>query len=143
MTRLDDIDEKLIRILSEDSRKPIRDIAEELNLSIATVRKRIQRLVDEGIIKKFTVLLNPGLSENRITSIVTVQPATHRLNEIVNRLGEFKEVEEAHLLTRGCGLIMKVNANSLPELNDFIEKVRGMKGIIDIENCLVLRKIKE
>ncbi len=141
--KLDDIDEKLIRILSEDGRKPISDIAEELNLSIATVRKRIQRLVDEGIIKKFTVVLNPELSENRITSIVTVQPATHRLNEIVNRLAEFKEVEEAYLLTRGCGLIMKVNANSLPELNDFIEKVRGIKGIIDIENCLVLRKIKE
>ncbi|MEM3563070.1 MAG: Lrp/AsnC family transcriptional regulator [Candidatus Jordarchaeaceae archaeon] len=143
MMKLDDIDEKLIRVLSEDSRKPIRDIAEELNLSIATVRKRIQRLVDEGIIKKFTVVLNPELSESRITSIVTVQPATHRLNEIVDRLAEFKEVEEAHLLTRGCGLIMKVNVNSLLELNDFIEKVRGIKGIIDIENCLVLRKIKE
>jgi Lrp/AsnC family transcriptional regulator for asnA, asnC and gidA len=143
MIKLDDVDEKLIGILSEDSRKPIKDIAEELNLSIVTVRKKIQRLVDKGIIKKFTVVLNPELFENRITSIVTVQPATHRLNEIVDRLAEFKEVEEAHLLTRGCGLIMKVNVNSLPELNDFIEKVRGIKGIIDIENCLVLRKIKE
>lgn len=94
MIKIDDTDEKLIKILSEDSRKSIKDISEELGLSIITVKKRVQRLMDEGIIKKFTIILNPELFGNRITALVTVHPAAHRQNEIINKIAEMKEVEE-------------------------------------------------
>ncbi|WXG41474.1 MAG: Lrp/AsnC family transcriptional regulator [Candidatus Freyarchaeum deiterrae] len=142
MIKIDDTDEKLIKILSEDSRKSIKDISEELGLSIITVKKRVQRLMDEGIIKKFTIILNPELFGNRITALVTVHPAAHRQNEIINKIAEMKEVEEAHLMTGGCGLNMKVHVNNLLELNDFVEKMRETKGIISLENCIVLRKVK-
>ncbi len=142
MTKIDDTDEELIKILSEDSRKSFKDIAEELGLSVITVRKRVQRLIDEEIIKKFTIELNPDIFGNRITSLVTIHPAAHRQNEIINKIAKLKEIEEAHLMTGGCGLSMKVHVNSLVDLNDFIEKVRGIQGVISIENCVVLRKVK-
>lgn len=142
MTKIDDTDEELIKILSEDSRKSFKDIAEELGLSVITVRKRVQRLIDEKIIKKFTIELNPDIFGNRITSLVTIHPAAHRQNEIINKIAKLKEIEEAHLMTGGCGLSMKVHVNSLVDLNDFIEKVRGIQGVISIENCVVLRKVK-
>jgi Lrp/AsnC family leucine-responsive transcriptional regulator len=142
MTKIDDTDEELIKILSEDSRKSFKDIAEELGLSVITVRKRVQRLIDEEIIKKFTIELNPDIFGNRITSLVTIHPAAHRQNEIINKIAKLKEIEEAHLMTGGCGLSMKVHVNSLMDLNDFIEKVRGIQGVISIENCVVLRKVK-
>ncbi|MEM3594113.1 MAG: Lrp/AsnC family transcriptional regulator, partial [Candidatus Jordarchaeaceae archaeon] len=129
-------------LLLEDSRKPFNDIAEELGLSVLTVRKRIQRLVDEGVIKKFTVVLNPELFENRITSILTVHPAAHRQNEIIGKIIEMKEVEEAYLMTGGCGLSLKIHVDNLLALNEFIEKVRGIQGVISVENCIVLKKIK-
>ncbi|MHA1209653.1 MAG: Lrp/AsnC family transcriptional regulator [Candidatus Freyarchaeota archaeon] len=142
MKKIDETDKKIISILMENSRKSFKDIAKELGMSVITVRKRVQKLVDEGIIKKFTITLNPELFENRITSFITVHPAAHRLNEIIDRVAELEEVEEAHLMTGGCGLNMKVHVNSLMELNDFIEKVRGIQGVISIENCIVLRKVK-
>lgn len=142
MIKLDETDEKLIKVLSEDSRKAFNEIADELGLSIITVRKRIQKLIDEGIIKKFTILLNPELYANKITSMVTIHPAAHRQNEIINKITEMKEVEEAYLMTGGCGLSMKVHVNNLLELNELIEKLRATQGVISIENCIVLRKIK-
>ncbi|MHA1579074.1 MAG: Lrp/AsnC family transcriptional regulator [Candidatus Freyarchaeota archaeon] len=142
MKKIDETDKKLISILMENSRKSFKDIAKELGTSVITVRKRVQKLVDEGIIKKFTITLNPELFGNRITSFVTVHPAAHRLSEIIDRVAELEEVEEAHLMTGGCGLNMKVHVNGLMELNDFIEKVRGIQGVISIENCIVLRKVK-
>lgn len=142
MIEFDKTDEKLIKVLLEDSRKAFNEIAAELGLSIITVRKRIQRLVDEGIIKKFTIVLNPELSANKITSMVTIHPAAHRQNEIISKIAEMKEVEEAYLMTGGCGLSMKVHVNNLLELNDFIEKLRAIQGVISIENCIVLRKVK-
>lgn len=142
MIKLNDTDEKLIKVLLEESRKPFNDIADELGLSIITVRKRIQRLIDEGIIKKFTIALNPELFANKVTSMVTIHPAAHRQNEIISKIAEMKEVEEAYLMTGGCGLNMKIHVNNLLELNDFIEKVRGIQGVLSIENCIVLRKVK-
>ncbi|MFB0562813.1 MAG: Lrp/AsnC family transcriptional regulator [Candidatus Lokiarchaeia archaeon] len=142
MMKIDETDEKLINILSEDSRKSFKEIADELGLSVITVRKRVQRLIDEEIIKKFTIELNPEMFGNRITSLVTIHPAAHRQNEIIDKVTKLKEVEEAHLMTGGCGLSMKVHVDSLIKLNDFIEKVRGIQGVISIENCVVLRKVK-
>ena len=68
MKKIDETDKKLISILMENSRKSFKDIAKELGMSVITVRKRVQKLVDEGIIKKFTITLNPELFENRITN---------------------------------------------------------------------------
>jgi Lrp/AsnC family transcriptional regulator for asnA, asnC and gidA len=140
--KIDDMDQKLIEILSENSRKTFKEITDELGVSLITVRKRIQRLIDEGIIKKFTIVLNPELYENRITSFITIHPASHRVNEIIGKITELEDVEEANLMTGGCGINMKVHVNSLTEMNEFIEKVRGIQGVISIENCVVLRKIK-
>ncbi|MGQ9723713.1 MAG: Lrp/AsnC family transcriptional regulator [Candidatus Jordarchaeum sp.] len=142
MLKIDDTDEKLIRMLSEDSRKSYKEIADKLGLSIITVRKRLQKLVDEEIIKKFTIILNPELFKNKIISLVTIHPAAHRQNEIIETIAKLEEVEEAHLMTGGCGLSMKVHVNSLIELNKFIEKVRGIQGVISVESCIVLRKVK-
>ncbi len=142
MMKIDDTDEKLINILSEDSRKSFKEISDELGLSVITIRKRVQRLIDEEIIKKFTIILNPELFGSRITSLVTIHPAAHRQNEIIEKIAELEQVEEAHLMTGGCGLSMKVHVDGLAELNKFIEKVRGIQGVISIENCIVLRKVK-
>lgn len=142
MIKIDDTDGKLIKILSEDSRKSFKDISDELGLSVITVRKRVKRLIDEEIIKKFTIVLNPELFESRITSFITIHPSAHRQHEIIDKVAKLEEVEESHLMTGGCGLSMKVHVDSLMELNDFIEKVRGIQGVISIENCVVLRKVK-
>ena len=58
---LDEIDSKILRILLEDARAPISKIAEELGLSRPTVRKRLRRLIESGIIKGFSVVIDENL----------------------------------------------------------------------------------
>jgi DNA-binding Lrp family transcriptional regulator len=51
----DEIDERIIRILQEDSRRAFVDIANEIGLSESAVRRRVKNLVDRAIIKRFTI----------------------------------------------------------------------------------------
>lgn len=58
---LDEIDKKILQILQEDSRKPVREISKELGneVSPSTVSRRINDMRDNGIIKKFTIQVDP------------------------------------------------------------------------------------
>ena len=57
--KLDDKDKQILNLLQENSRLSYTEIGNELDISEATVRYRVKKLVDAGVISKFTVLLDP------------------------------------------------------------------------------------
>ncbi len=56
--KLDELDASIIELLQRDSRMMYKDIAEKTNVSLPTVRARIKRLLDLGVIKKFTIVVD-------------------------------------------------------------------------------------
>lgn len=56
--KLDDIDRKILQILTENGRASYVDIGKELNLSRVAVRERVHQLMNNGVIEKFTVVIN-------------------------------------------------------------------------------------
>jgi len=61
MTRLDRIDLEILKILQKDSRKTISEIADMMELSRPTVRKRIKKMIGMGIIKRFTIIVDDSI----------------------------------------------------------------------------------
>ncbi|HEX5977360.1 MAG TPA: AsnC family transcriptional regulator, partial [Nitrososphaeraceae archaeon] len=66
---IDSVDDKIIRILQNDSRKSFVEIADEIRLSESAVRRRVKNLIDNGIIKRFTIELDAGNKTSAITLI--------------------------------------------------------------------------
>nr|MDP8942301.1 AsnC family transcriptional regulator [Thermoproteota archaeon] len=66
---IDSLDDKIIRILQSDSRKSFVEIADEIGLSESAVRRRVKNLIDNGIIKRFTIELDAGNKTSAITLI--------------------------------------------------------------------------
>ncbi len=71
----DEIDEKIIHILQEDSRRAFVDIANEIGLSESAVRRRVKHLVDREIIKRFTIELGVSDKTSAITLISVASTA--------------------------------------------------------------------
>src|SRR3712207_3912760 len=71
----DQIDERIIRILQEDSRRAFVDIANEIGLSESAVRRRVKNLVDREIIKRFTIELGASDKTSAITLISVASTA--------------------------------------------------------------------
>lgn len=137
-------DQKIIEMLLENCRRPFREIADEVGLSESTIRKRIIKLQEEGIIEKFTICLGKDLEEKRIQAFLTIIPKSENLKELLREIRPYPELTEIHSLAGRCGLIVKVNVPDLSELDALIEVFKARSDIEQVESvCIVLSSIKE
>ncbi|MFX1482462.1 MAG: Lrp/AsnC family transcriptional regulator [Promethearchaeota archaeon] len=143
MTRLDPTDEDIIAMLQKDGRRSFSEIAEAVNRTEVTIRRRVKRLQDEGIIKRFTVVLDPLKMGRKIRAVIRVKTAMKEAHAISKKLKSFQEVNEAYFLDGACGLMLIVTVDDLTELKAFLEtRLGGITGVGDAETCIVLEEIK-
>ncbi|MBD3230749.1 MAG: AsnC family transcriptional regulator [Candidatus Lokiarchaeota archaeon] len=141
---LDETYKKIIDHLKEDGRASYSEIAEKLDVSESTVRKRVKKLIKNDVIERFTIKLNPESQEKGVTSFLTIVPAQsdQSIKDIAGAIVEFPEVEEAFYMSGKCGLLVKVRVSNLGKLDELIDKIRNLQGINEIESCIVLRELK-
>ena len=143
-TKLDEKNRQIIEMLKRDGRASFADIAKKLDMNESTVRKRINKLIEDNIIDYFTVVLNPNVDGKNILSFLTITPASHyKINELSNEVVRMPEVIEAFYMSGKCGLLMKVQVTSLTELDLLLERFRELHGIGEIESCIVIRQLKQ
>jgi DNA-binding Lrp family transcriptional regulator len=142
--KLDKTDKRIIEMLLENCRRPFREIADEVGLSESTVRKRVIKLQEEGIISKFTICLNPDLGEKKIQAFLTVLPKSENLKDLIRDINPYPELTEIYSLAGKCGLLIKANVSDLTELDALIETFKARTDVEQVESvCVVLRSIKE
>ena len=90
---LDRLDLKIIRSLSQNARKPYSGIAKELEVSDATVRKRVNRLVEEGIIKQFNLLLDYHRMGRIVKAFIGLRVNANKLMNVVGPLQDNPDVQ--------------------------------------------------
>ena len=141
--RLDPIDSQIISMLQNDGRRSYSEIADAVGRTEVTIRRRVKRLVDEGYIKRFTVVLDPLKIGRKIRAVIRVKTAMKEAAVISKKLREFDEVNEAYFLDGACGLMIMVTVDDLTELKTFLETRLGrIPGVGDAETCIVLEEIK-
>ena len=140
---LDDIDEKIISMLQDDGRRSYSEIADAAERTEVTIRRRVKRLIDEGYIKKFTVILDPMKMGRKIRAIIRVKTVMKEATVISKKVQHFSEVDEAYFLDGACGIMLKVTVDDLANLREFLElKLGKVPGVGEIETCIVLEDIK-
>ncbi len=140
---LDPIDQQIIDMLQEDGRRSYSEIADEVGRTEVTIRRRVRRLINEGIIKKFTVILDPLKIGRKIGAIVRVKAQMKQASIIAEKVKEYEEVDEAYFLDGACGVMLKVTVDDLTQLKLFLEKKLGkVPGVGEVETCIVLETVK-
>ncbi|MFX0038056.1 MAG: Lrp/AsnC family transcriptional regulator [Promethearchaeota archaeon] len=145
MKNLDDKDKRILEMLLEDSRRPYHEIAADpiVQLSESTVRKRVIRLQDEGVIEKFTIKICRE-DERCIIAFLTLIPKTQaETKELLREAQILPQCEEVYFLAGECGVLIKVNVPEIVELDALIEAFRARADVRSVERvCVVLRPIK-
>ena len=140
---LDPIDLKILVLLQEDGRRSYSEIASEIGRTEVTIRRRVRRLINEGIITRFTVVLDPLKIGRSISAIVRVKAQMKKATAIADTVKEYEEVTEAYFLDGACGVMLKVTVDSLSKLKDFLENRLGrVDGVGEVETCIVLETVK-
>ncbi|MFX1497482.1 MAG: Lrp/AsnC family transcriptional regulator [Promethearchaeota archaeon] len=143
MKNLDEKDKKILEMLIEDSRRPYHEIGKEVDLSESTVRKRVIRLQEDGVIEKFTIKVCRE-EERCIYAFVTLLPKNQsEIKELIRETQILPQCEEVYFLAGECGILLKVNVPEITELDALIENFRGRSDIKSVERvCVVLKPIK-
>jgi len=137
---IDQIDEKLLSILREDARKSFVEIAKEVNLSEAAIRRRVSNLTKSGVISRFTIETNIGPQANAI-SLLSVNPGFPTA-DISNRLKRMKGVDSIFEITGEYDIAVIVTGSNIAEINGTIDEIRKLSGIDDTNTVVVLKVVR-
>ncbi len=137
---LDSTDEKIIEILKKDSRKPFVDIAEDVGLSESAVRRRVKALIDNGIIKRFTIELSTPDKTSALT-LISVNPSVDT-SKVSERLKTLEGVDTVYEITGQYDIVAIISAPTITEINKCIDNVRRIEGVDDTNTVIILRTVK-
>lgn len=141
--RLDEIDKKILNILQADARAPIAEISRGLKLSETSVRYRIKKLVDSGIISSFMAILIPEKIGLTACAIVGFRVDPGRINDVITRLLAVSgHMEHVCRCTGEYDISAVVYAKDIGELRDLLEEMKSIEGVRDFSLSIVTRRVR-
>jgi len=105
--KIDLLDHKIIEELKNNSRISFSDISQKIDKTEATVRRRVKKLLEEGIITRFTIDFNVD-SKQSISATIKAIPDFKDIKRILKQLREIEEIKHIWRLSGDCGLLMKM-----------------------------------
>ncbi len=136
---LDEIDKGIIERLKRDSRISYRELGKELGIAEGTARKRLRRLVENGVIKRFTIEVGATGMVHAI-SMISVDPSVPTPT-VAEKLSSLEGVERVYEITGQYDAIVVISVSGLAELNRCIEGIRMVEGVRETNTAMVLRMI--
>ena len=136
---VDEKDEQILGLLEENSRMTYVEIANSVSLSEGAVRNRIQSLVNEGVIKRFTIekAISHGV---RALTMIAVEPGIPTF-EVSKKVNQLEGVERIYEVTGEYDIVMVSTGNNIESINKVIEDIRKIEGVEKTNTIIVLRTI--
>ncbi|WP_449601680.1 Lrp/AsnC family transcriptional regulator [Paenibacillus sp. Marseille-Q9583] len=140
---LDPIDNHILERLTQNSRISYTDLAKEVNLSSVAVKDRIDRLVNQGIIEQFSIVINAEKLGKKISAYLELEVEPAHLNHIVRVLKENERVAVLYEMTGPCILHIHILVENLEEMERFMrESIYCLDGLVRVENQILLKRHK-
>jgi Lrp/AsnC family leucine-responsive transcriptional regulator len=123
MKMLDDLDRKLLDILVKDSRTSLKELAQQVGLSSPSVSERLRRLEERGVIRAFTVEIDPEALGFPLQAIVRVRPLPGKLHIVQQLIEEIPEFGECDKVTGDDCFVARLYVRSMGELDKLLDRI--------------------
>lgn len=140
MVRIKNIE--LVMLLRENSRTSYTDIAKKLKVSDTAIRKKIRRLEDTGVIKKYSIEVDPSKLGYELTCLIGVDTAPEHYIQALDKLKSMDDVISLYASSGDHMLMIEGWYKNTEELTKFIHKIESLKGVTKICPAVVHEKIK-
>ncbi|MBM6383936.1 MULTISPECIES: Lrp/AsnC family transcriptional regulator [Paenibacillus] len=140
---LDSIDSHILRRLAQNSRISYTDLAKEVGLSGVAVKERIDRLVNQGIIEQFSIVISAEKLGKKISAYLELEVEPAHLNEIIEALKQNDKVAVLYEMTGPCILHIHILVESIEEMEQFMnESIYSLRGIVRAETQILMKRHK-
>jgi Lrp/AsnC family transcriptional regulator for asnA, asnC and gidA len=139
---IDQVDCDIISLLQKDGRLSNTTIAKKLAISEATVRTRLNRLLNEGFIQ-IVAVSNPIKLGFEVSGMISITVNSRKLDSITKALKKLEPVWYVVKTTGSTDIYTEFVLNSMADLNDLIHnKINRIDGVIRTETSIILEFIK-
>ena len=121
---MDTIDQKILHILQQNSRAPIKHISQEVNLSAPAVSARIERMERSGIIRGYSLDLDPLQLGHHILAYINLDMTPSEKERFIPFIRACPNVIECNCVTGPYSMLIKVSYPSTQELDSFIGRLQ-------------------
>ena len=132
---MDDLDRRILSILRRDARTPYTEIADRVGTSEGTVRNRVDRMTEEGVIERFTVTTRTGNVKAMIEISVEMNVDTAAVGE---RMVDWEEVDFVWQVSGEDDVVLVVDAVDTRAVNELISQAREMDEVKSTKTRLIL-----
>jgi DNA-binding Lrp family transcriptional regulator len=129
MAMIDQLDAEILRLLTEDARVGVAEMAERLSVSRNTVQLRMARLVDCGVLRGFRPVLDLAAIGAPLQALVSVELDQRLLHQIVTGLARLPEVIEVKIQAGREDLLVHVALASLEALQELTASIVAIDGV--------------
>lgn len=134
---MDDVDRKIMALLRENARESFTNMAEAVGTSEGTIRARVKRLMDDGVIRKFTI----RTAGSNVKALIEVA-VTNNVNtsDIAAKIRAWDGVESVWEVTGENDIVVVADCPNTSDLNAIIDKIRDVPGTQATRSRLILKE---
>lgn len=140
MTQLSPTDRAIIAALRGDSRMSITQLAQTAGISRTTARARLEALVAEGRIRRFTIETDQDV-EGEVRAITMVELQGRLSRNVIRTLTRIPEVSTIHATNGAWDLVVEIRTDSLVNFDRVLREIREVHGVLNSESSLLLSHV--
>ena len=140
---VDERDLKLLRLLEEDARLAWRRIAKLLGVSEATVYIRVKKLTEEGVIRGYSVRVDPERLGLKAILYALVRVRADSYRSFKDSIMGMRYVSEAYEISGSYHFLLKIMAPTFKEAAEIIDEVMANEGVLEVLSFPVMRRIRD
>ena len=133
MEKIDELDRKILKIITKSARTPFKEVADQCGVSRAAVHQRVQKMFDNGVITGSSYHVLPQMLGYQLCVYIgiTMEKAS-MYNQVITALQQIPEVVEAQYTLGAYGILIKVYAHDNEHLLSLLNtKIQAIPGVAD------------
>ena len=141
MIELSQQDKRLLAALKQDGRASITRLSQLLGQSRATVQARMEKLLSNGAIQRFTIDLAPELDVDLVRAVMMIELEGVRTRSVTRTLQFMPAITSLHSTNGTWDLVAHIETANLPEFDQVLREVREIRGVLNSETSLLLNSV--
>lgn len=128
---MDEIDIRLLEILSANAEQTATELAKQINLSVPAINKRIAKLKNSGVIKNFTIQTDPKKIGKTITAFIMVWVEEYpKQKSFLDYISADRDIVECHAVTGEYDYLIKLYADNMDSMKEKMFRLKKVQGVV-------------
>ncbi|MFC5582054.1 Lrp/AsnC family transcriptional regulator [Rhodanobacter terrae] len=140
---IDNVDSAILKLLASNARLSLKELATSISLSAPSTSERLRRLEERGVIRAYTVDLEPKLLGHVLQAIVRVRPLPGRLRVVQELIESMPEIVECDKVTGDDCFVARLFARSMEHLDELVDRlaVEAATNTAIVKGQLIARRL--